>query len=281
MLTKKSKNNPMLMEARKVLLNQVVLDADGHFLTTNEVRFPLWGAADGESKLRVWGLTSREYNYSSELSNTKTLFKVENLMGTIGRLINLRCDNQAAACLVKSYVFYPVVLVFHEDEEEKLVLSAFSPRSLTSALAVRLAVLKFDKTVDGLVDRLEAKRDITARLDEFRNRPKGEKVSFFSKKKKKMEDVEDFFAEGFDSEEKVNPIDIEEDYGAKLTFSEKMMARKAERERRKREREEAKAAEEEVLTFDDIANMDWSVDQFDAEATKDAEDTNNTEDSEE
>ncbi len=271
MLTKKSKNNPMLMEARKVLLNQVMLDTDGHFVVTDEMRFPLWGAADGESKLRFWGVSSRAYDYSSDLSNTKTIYKVENLMGTIGRLINMKSVEGAAACLVKSYIFYPVVLVFYESDDGKLTLSAFSARSLTSPLGVRLAVLKFDKAVDGLASRIGAKRDLTTRLDEFRNRPKGKKIPRASRKKKE-EAVEDFFSDGFDNGSEPDPDDFINDSkdDVKLTFTEKRLARKAQKERLRREAAEAEAAAKEndedvEYTLDDIANMDWSIDQFDDE----------------
>ena len=77
--TKKEKD-PMLLEARKVLLNQVELDIDGKFVTTTEARFPLWGAADGEDKIRMYGVSNRTYYYDSDLNDKKAVYRAGKAM---------------------------------------------------------------------------------------------------------------------------------------------------------------------------------------------------------
>ena len=147
--------DPMYFEAKKVLLNQVQLDEDGHFITTTEVRFPLWGAADGENRTRFLGISRRTYHYSSSYNNTQAVFRAGKTMSNIGRGVNLRCDEDAAACVVRTYIFYPVVLVFYENDNDDLVLSAYTPRAFFSVFAIKLAMKKFDKSAEGILERQE------------------------------------------------------------------------------------------------------------------------------
>ena len=90
-------------EVRKVLLNQIELDEDGRFITTTEPRITFWGSADGESKVRFLGMSRKNYYYSSELNNKQAIFRAKKSMMNIGRGVNLRCDTDAVACIVKTY----------------------------------------------------------------------------------------------------------------------------------------------------------------------------------
>ena len=182
--TKKEKN-PMLLEARKVLLNQVELDIDGKFVTTTEARFPLWGAADGEDKIRMYGVSNRTYYYDSDLNDKKAVFRAGKAMANIGRGINLRSNRDAVACLVKTYIFYPTVLIFYEGEndagEDQLCLTAYTPRTFTSALAIKLAISKFDKSAGDDLDRLGKKAGLIDRIKE----------NYYKKKYGSLEEEED------------------------------------------------------------------------------------------
>ena len=122
MLTKKSRKDPILMEARRVLLNQVELDEDGFFVVPEERRIPLWGAADGENRIRTLGISKRSYSYVANRNSTQAVYKAGKVIESIGRGIHLHSLEEAAACLSKSYIFYPVVLVFYEDEDGMLKL---------------------------------------------------------------------------------------------------------------------------------------------------------------
>ena len=154
MLKKKKKKDPLLTEARKVLLNQVELDKDGNFVTTTELRFQLWGASDGEDKIRTLGISTRHYFYNSDHNNTQAVFKTRAAMANIGRRIKLRTIEDSAACLIKTYIFYPVVLVFRENKFGDLQLTVFTPRTLTAPIAEMLAVKKLEKAADGIISRM-------------------------------------------------------------------------------------------------------------------------------
>lgn len=171
-------------EVRKVLLNQIELDEDGRFITTTEPRITLWGSADGESKVRFLGVSRKNYYYSSELSNTKAIFRAKKSMMNIGRGLNLRCDTEAAACIVKTYIFYPVVMAFFENENGDIELSLFTPRTFSSFLAIKLAALKFERASEGMLDKNGSDASFIDRLREARYQRKLEKEKA---KKEKLE----------------------------------------------------------------------------------------------
>ena len=54
MLSKKDKANPLLMESRKLLLNQVDVGEDGRLNAVDEIRTFRYGAAEGGQICSVW-----------------------------------------------------------------------------------------------------------------------------------------------------------------------------------------------------------------------------------
>ena len=184
MISKKNRKNPVYMEARKVLLNQVDLDEDGHFVASDDTRIQLWGAADGENKIRAVGLSVKHFPFISNFSNREAINKTKTDMAMIGRGINIKSLDHSAATLVRSYVFYPVVLVFTENEENELELTTYTPRAVSSPIAVWLAVRRFDKSTEGVLKRVESEREIS-----FKNGFK----DFKKKLKRKKSEEEDLY----------------------------------------------------------------------------------------
>ena len=156
MLSKKSKNNPVLMEARKILLSQYDVGEDGRYVVAEKRKLSTMGTADGENRIRAFGITNINYEYkTSSSNNTQAVYKAVKSMQSIGRGIDMKSLEFSAACMVKTYIFYPVVLVFFENDEEELELSAFTARCVTARLAVSFAVKNFDKASRGLLERLD------------------------------------------------------------------------------------------------------------------------------
>ena len=188
MLTKKSRNNPILMEARKVLLNHVTIGPDDKFVTVDEFRFQMWGAADGEAPLRFWGVANRKFTYRSDLDNTKVIYKAAKRMTTMGRGINFKSDPDAAGCIVRTYIFYPVVLAFYENDENELELAAFTPRWLTSGIAIRVVARKFNKVMEGTAECISMqKKTIVERFREhLSDKRKAKQEKKDEKKNKKL-----------------------------------------------------------------------------------------------
>ena len=171
------KKDPMYLEARKVLLNQIELDSDGHFITTEQLRIPLWGAADGENRTRFLGVSRAAYFYTSKLDHTKAVFRAGKAMGNIGRGINLRCRRDAVACLVKTYIFYPVVLIFYENEDDQLTLAGYTPRTFSAAFALRLSIRKFEKAAEDILEKSGSEPGVRDKLREKRYRRRNAKYS--------------------------------------------------------------------------------------------------------
>ncbi len=145
------------MQARQVLLDRVDMDSDGSLVPNDGFERRFYGATDGEMKMRFFGVTARERVYTSERDNTQAMYQAGKLMKNIGRGVHFTVQERIYGCLIKSYVFYPVVLAFYENEAGDMVLAGFSPRCFTSRIAVGLAMKKFDQEVDGLVERSDKK----------------------------------------------------------------------------------------------------------------------------
>ncbi len=183
----RSGKDDLYKEVRKILLNQIELDEDGRFITTTEPRITFWGSADGESKVRFLGISRKNYYYSSELSNTKAIFRAKKSMMNIGRGVNLRCDTEAVACIVKTYIFYPVVMAFFENANGDIELSLFTPRTFSAFLAIKLAARKFERASEGMLDKNGSDASIIDRMREARYQRKIEKEK---EKRERLENAE-------------------------------------------------------------------------------------------
>lgn len=153
MWTKRERGNPLMMEAKKIFLNQVKIDENGHFRVVDERRVQLWGAADGEAKVRFSGLTVREFFYRTEYNETKALYAAREAMFQIGRGVDMKCMEEAAACLVRAHIFLPVLIVFFVNAEGKLQLTTLTPRSIFAPWAVNSALNKFDQHLPDEIKR--------------------------------------------------------------------------------------------------------------------------------
>ncbi|MBR1598491.1 MAG: hypothetical protein IJ661_06275 [Lachnospiraceae bacterium] len=155
MLSKKDKANPLLMESRKLLLNQVDVGEDGRLNAVDEIRTFRYGAAEGEHKVRISGITTRDFLYRTKYNRAKAVYQASEAMKNIGRRANLKCMNDAAACIIKSPVFYPVVIVFYENSDGRMQLSAFTAKAFMSLFAINSALKKFDRELpDAMVRKV-------------------------------------------------------------------------------------------------------------------------------
>lgn len=155
MLSKKDRANPLLMEARLLLLNQVNVGSDGLLVAVDELRTFIYGAAEGEHKVRISGITTRDFLYRTKYNSVKAVYQASEAMKNIGRRAHLQCMDNAAACIIKSPVFYPVVIVFYENSNGRMQLSAYTGRAFLSLFAINSALKKFDKELpDAMVRKV-------------------------------------------------------------------------------------------------------------------------------
>lgn len=139
------------MESRMLLLNQVDVEKDGMLVAVDELRTFRYGAAEGEHKVRISGITTRNFFYRTKFNRAKTVFQASEAMKDIGRRVHLQSIEHAAACIIKSPVFYPVVIVFFENEDGRMQLSTYTAKAFLSLFAINSALNKFDKELpDGM-----------------------------------------------------------------------------------------------------------------------------------
>ncbi|MCR4715837.1 MAG: hypothetical protein K5656_01525 [Lachnospiraceae bacterium] len=152
-MAKKTKD-PFKAEIKRVLLYHVEIDTDGRFKAVDRARLQTWGPAEGEHKIVTLGMSHREYIYKSDLNNTKAIFKVKKAIESMGRGVNLQTKPSAACALVKSAIFYPVLIVFYENDDKKLELDFYTARTFNAALAMLKVQSKFDKVTKDDIERV-------------------------------------------------------------------------------------------------------------------------------
>ena len=136
-----------------LLLNQVNVGADGLLVAVDELRTFIYGAAEGEHKVRISGITTRDFFYRTKYNSVKAVYQASEAMKNIGRRAHLQCIDNAAACIIKSPIFYPVVIVFYENGNGRMQLSAYTGRAFLSLFAINSALKKFDKELPDAIVR--------------------------------------------------------------------------------------------------------------------------------
>ncbi len=151
-----SRKDPLFKEVKRILLNQVELDTDGRFVATDEARIQLWGPAEGGQKIRTLGVAHQDYVYEvdDDINPSEAIEEAKRAVNNIGRGINIKARKNVVAVFVRSYVFYPVVLIFFENDDKELQLSLFTARTFTAYAATWWVRKKFDKAMDGIVERV-------------------------------------------------------------------------------------------------------------------------------
>lgn len=162
MISRKNRKNPVFMEVRKVLLGRTETNVNGHLYVSERTEFGVGGTVDGEGKIRFLGITARKFSYQVQGKRKKALQAGAAAMSRTGRRVDLKADRTAEACLIRTYIFYPVVLVISWEKEgkqgETLWLHAYTARAFSSFLAIRFAVKKFEKELPDLFERKEKER---------------------------------------------------------------------------------------------------------------------------
>ena len=147
------------MEAYNILLGHVGKAEDGRLVALEDAPV-YWGPTDGATKLRTLGVTRMHRYYDSGRNNKQTVYEIGKMFKNIGREIAFLSRDNLYGCQMKTYIFYPVVLAFYENDEQKLQLSAFTARCLTSRLAAYLSIRRFEKvTKDMLIRAANEKKE--------------------------------------------------------------------------------------------------------------------------
>jgi len=188
-LTKKSKNNPILMESYNVLLGNVALDKEGSYVVVENSGIS-YGPADGATKLRTLGVTRVNRIYDSGRNRKKAIYDTEKIFRNIGRKIVFLSKENVYGCMIKTYIFYPVVLAFYENEEQRLQLSGYTARCLTARLAIHFAMRKFEKASAGFLVRAASEKKEGKTEEKQEKKEKRKKVREEVKARREQERLE-------------------------------------------------------------------------------------------
>ncbi|MCR5624617.1 MAG: hypothetical protein K6G11_05170 [Lachnospiraceae bacterium] len=188
MLTKESKNNPILMEAREFLLGHYRVEEDGSLTAISAMESRINGPIDGSQKIITLGISHQSYNYNFGVDNKKALKKARGVMKNIGRPLNDFGDGDMAACMIKTYVFYPTVAVFRINDNDVPELSVFTARATFAFVAILIAVRKFENAFDVDFDKETVKKKS---FFEKRRERKEEKARKKAEKKEAKKEVKD------------------------------------------------------------------------------------------
>ncbi len=148
-------------EVKKVLMNNLVLTEDKKLAVGPNIRVTLWGVGDGAGETFLFGIKQKSYLMESEFSNgTQSIFKAEEMMKDMGRLLKLETAEEGACVLIRHIFFRPVVLILEEieveDSEKLLVLTAYCGRAILTSLSIAHAINQFEKHANGKIKRYAA-----------------------------------------------------------------------------------------------------------------------------
>ena len=149
---KKRDIGPFMTEVKHALLYHVEIDTDGRFKIVERARLQTWGPAEGEHKILTVGITERQYLYTSNQNNNKSIFNARKTLESMGRGVNLTSKDNIVAALVKHFIFYPVLITFYENDEGQLELGLYTARTFTAGLAILRVRKRFEKATKEMLE---------------------------------------------------------------------------------------------------------------------------------
>lgn len=151
-------------EIRSVLLGNFAVSDDGRTIAGKNRVITPYGIADGAQTVAFFGIKQKRYVYRTTLKNyNQVAYRVYKTMADIGRVFEMESSPEAVACLIKSYVFRPVVLIFEEikkpdNKDSYLLLTVCCGRSPLAIIPVFRAVSRFDKLLPKEIFRSDKKQ---------------------------------------------------------------------------------------------------------------------------
>ncbi len=146
MASKKKNKDELSVDAKKILLGKLTEGPGGYLVIRDDNSiFLTQGYSDGADRVRFFGMKCRNYYYQTRLNYKKAIALAAKSLSPLGRRVILNHDKSAIAYIMKTYVFYPALIVFHKGETDKICLSLYTARCLTAALAIKIAKNRFDR----------------------------------------------------------------------------------------------------------------------------------------
>ena len=132
-------------EVKQVLVGRTILLDDGRLATMGpeDYRMPT-GVMDGATEVRLFGLAKKQVVLECDMDQESALQAVGDVLKNLGRGLVLIYHPEMAACLFRYILTRPAVLTVGY-EEDKLILTAWTGRSLNAWAALRRAITSFER----------------------------------------------------------------------------------------------------------------------------------------
>lgn len=143
---KKLQNRVRLKEVKKALLGNLTIGEDGRMVPVSGFNMNWWGTADGSFGTRLFGIAEKTVTFTSSKGKTKMVYEAAKVMEDFGRGLDFESVYAGASCLLRHFLFRPVVLVFEADEEAEgeYMLSVYCGRDILTYFSMRRAIRLFE-----------------------------------------------------------------------------------------------------------------------------------------
>lgn len=159
-------------EIRSILLGKLVRTEDRVWTVAPEgTRIPFQGMSDGSGDVRLFGITCRQRSYRAEENLDELFSAARDSLEEIGKPLRLKSAPRAAACLYRSLLTAPVLLVL-EEGKKTLTLSAYTGRAIMAGFSCSTAARVLEQRMNGKLLRTEKDLDDSGEPDKEEKTPK-------------------------------------------------------------------------------------------------------------
>lgn len=130
-------------EIRTILTGRVAYSNGAYVAAESLLKMNYQGTYNGSSAARIFGISCRSNLYQAD-SMDAAAFTTRKIFEVLGRPVLLRSAPEVPACMLRQLLANPVILTL-EQENEKLIVSAYTARTVLSFLSLSRAIRRFEK----------------------------------------------------------------------------------------------------------------------------------------
>ena len=130
-------------EIRLILSSRVAFRNGAYMAAPSLGKLNFVGLYDGSKAAMMFGVLSRRRQYYCP-SMDAAVYSVENIFEKLGRPVYFQSDPEQLACLIRMIIGNPVILTM-DEEDEGIVIGAYTARTLLAPLTARRAFRSFER----------------------------------------------------------------------------------------------------------------------------------------
>ena len=130
-------------EIRAILSSRITFHNGAYMAAPSLAKVRFLGLYDGSKAAILFGVLRRQRQYYCE-SKDAAVYSVEKIFMKLGRPVYFQSAPEQLACLMRMIIGNPVILTM-DEEEDGVVISGYTARSLFAFLTVRRAFRSFER----------------------------------------------------------------------------------------------------------------------------------------